>query len=157
MFKQQNKVNAAVPGFGASHQRLFEKICRLTKDLEGYKQLVACHDAICALLTFFTVWAEMFTGDMEQQPAKEIVSFKQAPRKVQFWPCFAIICGFPPELTLSQPGFFWSPTTKPPPPTHSKNHSILLRIYSSKDFLKACPRINLLTPLWCPWKPWLPF
>ena len=65
------------------------------------------------------------------------------------------------SLTLSKPGFFWAPKTKgggggtlcPP----SKNPVTLLRIHSSKLFLKACPKMNLLTQLWFPWKPWLGF
>ena len=64
-------------------------------------------------------------------------------------------------LTLAQPGFFGAPKTKgggghivPPP---SKNHVTLLRIHSSKVFMKACPKMNLLTQLWFPWKPWLAF
>ena len=39
----------------------------------------------------------------------------------------------------------------------SKNPVTLLRIHSSKLFLKACPKMNLLTQLWFPWKPWLGF
>ena len=39
----------------------------------------------------------------------------------------------------------------------SKNPVTLLRIHSSKLFLKACPKMNLLTKLWFPWKPWLGF
>ena len=62
-------------------------------------------------------------------------------------------------LTLSKPGFFGAPKTKggahcAPP---SKNPVTLLRIHSSKLFLKACPKMNLLTQLWFPWKPWLGF
>ena len=65
----------------------------------------------------------------------------------------------PPALTLSKPGFFWAPKTKggahcAPP---SKNPVTLLRIHSSKLLLKACPKMNLLTQLWFPWKPWLGF
>ena len=64
------------------------------------------------------------------------------------------------ELTLSKSGSLGAPKTKggggtlcPP----SKNPVTLLRIHSSKLFLKACPKMNLLTQLWFPWKPWLGF
>ena len=43
----------------------------------------------------------------------------------------------------------------PPPP--SKNPVPLLRIYSSKIFLKACPKLSLVKQTWFPWKPWLWF
>ena len=60
------------------------------------------------------------------------------------------------SFTLSKPGFF--ELQKPrgehivPP---CKNPVTLLRIHASKFFLKACPKMNLLTRLWFPWKPWL--
>ena len=38
-----------------------------------------------------------------------------------------------------------------------KNPVTLLRIHSSKVFLKACPKMNLVTQLWFPWKPWLAY
>ena len=44
-----------------------------------------------------------------------------------------------------------------PPPSPSKNVVTLLRIHSSEVFLKACPRMSLLTQLWFTWKPWLAF
>ena len=55
-------------------------------------------------------------------------------------------------LTLSQPGFFWAPKTKgahcslPPPP--QKKAVTLVRIHSNKVFLKACPKMSLLTQRW---------
>ena len=33
-----------------------------------------------------------------------------------------------------------------------QNPATLLRIHSSKVFLKACPKMNLVTQLWFPWK-----
>ena len=39
----------------------------------------------------------------------------------------------------------------------SKKPVPLLRIYSSKIFLKACPKLSLVKKTWFPWKPWLWF
>ena len=62
------------------------------------------------------------------------------------------------KLTQSRAGFFGAPAgrgggggTKCPP---SKNPVPLLRIYSSKVFLKACPKLSLVKQTWFPWKPW---
>ena len=41
--------------------------------------------------------------------------------------------------------------------SHIKNPVTLLRIHSSEFFLKACPKLSVLTQLWFPWKPWLAF
>ena len=99
-----------------------------------------------------------FTRFLPEDPFKR--KFMKRPKsdflqKSNFWP-------YSDALTLSKPGFFWAPKTKggggghivPPP---CKNPVTLLRIHSSKLFLKACPKMNLLTQLWFPWKPWLGF
>ena len=52
------------------------------------------------------------------------------------------------QVNLPQPGLFCAPKTKPPsknPVPPSKNPFTLLRVHSSKVFLKACPKISLLT------------
>ena len=41
--------------------------------------------------------------------------------------------------------------------TPRKNPVPRLRIYSSKIFLKACPKLSLVKQTWFPWKPWLWF
>ena len=38
-----------------------------------------------------------------------------------------------------------------------KNPVPILRIYSSKIFLKACPKLSLVKQTWFPWQPWLWF
>ena len=66
------------------------------------------------------------------------------------------------SLTLSRAGFFGDHSGrgggggghKVPP---SKNPVPLLRIYSSKIFLKACPKLSLVKKTWFPWKPWFWF
>ena len=42
-----------------------------------------------------------------------------------------------------------------PPP--GKNPVPILRNYSSKIFLKACPKLSLVKQTWFPWQPWLWF
>ena len=65
-------------------------------------------------------------------------------------------------LTLSRAGFFGAPGMQgggghkvPPPP--SENPVPILRIYSSKIFRKACPKLSLVKQTWFPWQPWLWF
>ena len=108
----------------------------------------------CAGLAWVHVWRWAF---LEGATAVRAPATKSAPWIMTFWSAILqLVLLF---LTLSKPGFFWAPKTKggghivPP----SKNPVTLLRIHSSKRFLKACSKMNLLTQLWFPWKPWLGF
>ena len=81
----------------------------------------------------------------------------EKPPKTLFYPTRSAFSGV---LTLSRAGFFGAPAGrgggghKVPP---SKNPVPLLRIYSSKVFLKACTKLSLVKQTWFPWKPWLWF
>ena len=93
-----------------------------------------------AIIVVGSVLKKHFDGDFTPDQEKKI-TFKRWPPGYQSW-----------KLGLALNGL-----KCPPPPPPSKNSVPLLRIYSSKVFLKACPKRSLLKQTWFPWKPWLAF
>ena len=109
---------------------------------------------------FFRFFASFLCHSNEEERAEVIFGFSRHVLCENKENCSGKQWSPTHPLTLSKPGFFWAPKTKggggtlcPP----SKNPVTLLRIHSSKLFLKACPKMNLLTQFWLPWKPWLGF